>query len=163
MTPNKEKASAALLTHATKKEAATAANIDPRTMRRYFDDEDFQQAYKKAFSGMVEDAVRQSQQALAPALATLREICEDGDPWIGGDRTLKVTYYANGNEDDLANNSQQFFEQVGLGIVLAHVPDFVDKTVRFSMTLQSFHKDYPQYAALADKVSAVLRDMVSGE
>ena len=84
-------------------------------------------------------------------------------PWIGGDRTLKVTYYANGNEDDLANNSQQFFEQVGLGIVLAHVPDFVDKTVRFSMTLQSFHKDYPQYAALADKVSAVLRDMVSGE
>ena len=33
MTPNKEKAIAALLTHATKKEAATTANIDPRTMR----------------------------------------------------------------------------------------------------------------------------------
>ena len=64
-------------------------------------------------------------------------------PWIGDDRTLKVTYYANGTEDDLANNSQYFFEQVGLGIVLAHVPDFVDKTVQFSMTLQSFHRDYP--------------------
>lgn len=92
MTPNKEKALAALLTHATKKEAATAANIDPRTMRRYFDDEDFQQAYKKAFSGMVEDAVRQSQQALAPALATLREICEDGEadaqPRISAARSL---------------------------------------------------------------------------
>ena len=41
---------------------------------------------------MVEDAVRQSQQALAPALATLREICEDGEadaqPRISAARSL---------------------------------------------------------------------------
>ncbi len=76
MTPNKEKALAALLAHATKKEAAEAAGIDPRTMRRYFDDADFQRAYKEAFGGMVEDATRQAQQSIAPALSTLREIVE---------------------------------------------------------------------------------------
>lgn len=92
MTPNKERALAALLTHATKKEAAEAARIDPRTMRRYFEDLDFQRAYRKAFGGMVEDAVRQSQQSLAPALATLREIVEDGEadaqPRISAARSL---------------------------------------------------------------------------
>lgn len=77
MTPNKEKALAALLTHATKKEAADAAGIDPRTMRRYFDDAVFQRAYKQAFAGLIEDATRQAQQAIAPALSTLREIVED--------------------------------------------------------------------------------------
>lgn len=92
MTPKKEKALAALLTHATKKEAAEAAGIDPRTMRRYFDDADFQRAYKKAFGGMVEDAARQAQQAIAPALSTLREIVEDGEadaqPRISAARSL---------------------------------------------------------------------------
>lgn len=92
MTPNKERALAALLTHATKREAAEAAGIDPRTMRRYFEDADFQRAYKKAFGGMVEDATRQAQQAIAPALSTLREIVEDGEvdaqPRISAARSL---------------------------------------------------------------------------
>ena len=79
MTPKKQKALAALLTHATKKDAAEAAGIDPRTLRRYFDDDEFQSAYKKAFGDMVEDATRQAQQAIAPALATLREIVEDSE------------------------------------------------------------------------------------
>lgn len=77
MTPNKEKAIAALLTHATKKSAAEAAGIDPRTMRRYFDDADFQQAYRAAFGSMVEDATRQAQQTIRPALDVLKEIMED--------------------------------------------------------------------------------------
>lgn len=55
------------------------AGIDPRTLRRYLDDAEFQQEYRKAFGGMVEDATRQAQQAIAPALATLREIMEDAD------------------------------------------------------------------------------------
>ena len=55
------------------------AGIDPRTMRRYFEDADFRSAYRKAFGGMVEDATRQAQQAIAPALSTLQEILEDGD------------------------------------------------------------------------------------
>lgn len=61
----------------TKAEAAEVAGIAPRTLRRYFEDEDFQQAYKRAFGGMVEDATRQAQQSIAPALSTLREIMED--------------------------------------------------------------------------------------
>jgi hypothetical protein len=35
--------------------------------------------YKRAFSGLVEDATRQAQQAIEPALSTLREIVEDTD------------------------------------------------------------------------------------
>lgn len=79
MTPNKERALAALMKCRTKAEAAEVAGIDPRTLRRYFDDTDFQEAYKKAFGGMVEDATRQAQQAIAPALSTLREIMEDSE------------------------------------------------------------------------------------
>lgn len=63
----------------TKAEAAEVAGIDPRTLRRYFDDPDFQAAYKKAFSDMVEDAARQAQQAIAPAISTLREIVENSE------------------------------------------------------------------------------------
>lgn len=78
MTPNKERALAALLTCKTKVEAAAQAGITDRMIRKYFEDEDFQTAYKEAFSGMVEDATRQAQQAIQPALSTLREIAEDG-------------------------------------------------------------------------------------
>ena len=77
MTPKKQKALLALLSSPTKEKAAAAAGITPKTLRGYLEDPEFQAEYKKAFSGMVEDAVRQSQQSLAPALATLREIVED--------------------------------------------------------------------------------------
>lgn len=79
MSPQKERAIAALLTHATKKQAAQAAGVSPRTLRKYFEDPAFQRAYKEAFGGVVEDATRQAQQAIAPALATLREIVEDNE------------------------------------------------------------------------------------
>lgn len=78
MTPKQEKAIAALLTHSTKQEAAKAAGIDPRTLRRYFEDVEFQKAYREAFSGLVEDATRKAQQSIAPALQVLRELSEDG-------------------------------------------------------------------------------------
>lgn len=55
------------------------AGVSPRTLSRFFDDPEFQAAYRKAFSGIVEDAARQAQQAIAPALSTLREIMEDSD------------------------------------------------------------------------------------
>lgn len=77
MTPKQQRAIAALLTHSTKQEAARAAGIDPRTLRRYFEDSEFQKAYRDAFSGLVEDATRKAQQSIAPALSTLREITED--------------------------------------------------------------------------------------
>lgn len=77
MTPNKEKALAALLTCKTKEEAAQKAGITSRTLRTYFDDQAFATAYKNAFGGLVEDATRQAQQTISPALDTLREIMQD--------------------------------------------------------------------------------------
>ena len=77
MTPNKEKALAALLTQPTQEMAAAEAGIGPRTLRRYLADPEFQEEYKKAFSGLVTEATRQAQQSLSAALSTLREILED--------------------------------------------------------------------------------------
>lgn len=77
MTPTKEKAIAALMTCPTKKEAAQKAGISDRTLRNYLADPDFQTAYQRAFTGIIEDATRQAQQTLSPALSTLREIMED--------------------------------------------------------------------------------------
>lgn len=79
MTPKKQKALLALLTQPTKEKAATAAGITSKTLRGYLAEADFQAEYKRAFSGLVEDATRQAQQAIAPALSTLREIVEDGE------------------------------------------------------------------------------------
>lgn len=77
MTPKKEKALAALLTHATKQEAAAAVNITPRTLQLYLKDPEFQKAYKAAFSNLLTDATRQAQQAISPALYVLKEIMMD--------------------------------------------------------------------------------------
>lgn len=76
MTPKQNKVLAALLTAPNKAAAAQAAGISPRTLRDYLADPGFQAEYKRAFAGLVEDATRQAQQAIAPALSTLREIVE---------------------------------------------------------------------------------------
>lgn len=77
MTPRQQKALAALLSTSSKAAAARAAGISDRTLRDYLADPTFQAAYKKAFGDMVEDATRQAQQAIAPALSTLRDVVED--------------------------------------------------------------------------------------
>lgn len=77
MTPKKQKALLALLANPTKEKAAAAAGITSKTLRAYLADPEFQAEYKKAFAGLVEDATRQAQQAIAPALSTLREVVED--------------------------------------------------------------------------------------
>lgn len=77
MTPNKEKLLAALLTSRSKKEAAAAAGIAERTMRAYFEDPEFCQRYREAFAGVIEDATRQAQALLMPALSTLQTVMED--------------------------------------------------------------------------------------
>lgn len=79
MTPKQNKVLAALLTAPSKAAAAQAAGISPRTLRDYLADPTFRQEYQKAFAGLVEDATRQAQQAIAPALSTLREVVEDAD------------------------------------------------------------------------------------
>lgn len=77
MTPKQQKALLALLTSPTREKAAAAAGITSKTLRSYLADPTFQAEYKKAFSGLVEDAARQAQQAIEPALSTLRDIVED--------------------------------------------------------------------------------------
>lgn len=77
MTPNKEKLLAALLTSRSKKEAAAAAGIAERTMRTYFEDPEFCQRYRESFAGVIEDATRQAQALLMPALSTLETVMTD--------------------------------------------------------------------------------------
>lgn len=78
MTPKKQKALLALLANPTKERAAAAAGITSKTLRAYLADPEFQAEYKKAFAGLVEDATRQAQRTLDPAIAVLREIMQDG-------------------------------------------------------------------------------------
>ena len=48
-------------------------------MREYMKDQEFMARYREAFGSLVQDATRQAQQTIAPALSTLKEIMEDGD------------------------------------------------------------------------------------
>lgn len=77
MTENQTKALQALLVCPTRKDAAKMAGIDVTTLRRYFKNEDFIAAYKDSFSALVDEATKQAQQSLSPAIQTLKEICED--------------------------------------------------------------------------------------
>lgn len=77
MTANKEKALRAVLTSSTKKQAAKVAGISEKTLHRYFQQEDFQNAYKAALTDMVNDAAQKAKTALAPALAVLGDIANN--------------------------------------------------------------------------------------
>lgn len=74
MTAKMERAITALLTHATKTEAAQAAGISMVTLRKYMKDPEFQVEYCKAVHEVIADATRRAQQALRPAIATLADI-----------------------------------------------------------------------------------------
>ncbi len=77
MTPRQQKALAALLVSPSRAAAADAAGITVRTLQNYLGIPEFQREYKRAFEEVVVDATRQAQQAISPALSTLREIVED--------------------------------------------------------------------------------------
>lgn len=77
LSPNQQKALAALLTAKSNEEAARQAGISPRTLSRYFSDPEFKTEYQKAFSGLVEGATRRAQKNLEPAVNTLKELMED--------------------------------------------------------------------------------------
>ena len=79
MTPSEERALSALITSKSKKEAAQKAGITERTMRRYFENPEFCKRYREAFAQVVQDATRQAQQLLAPALSTLESVMADED------------------------------------------------------------------------------------
>ena len=61
----------------TRAEAAKAAGIGESTLREYMKDPEFLERYREAFGNLVQDATRQAQQAISPALSTLREVVED--------------------------------------------------------------------------------------
>lgn len=79
MTSKQTRALQALLTCPTQAAAAKAAGIGLTTLKRYLSDDDFQQEYKKAVSGLIADAAAQAKQSLSPALSTLREVMQDAD------------------------------------------------------------------------------------
>ena len=76
MTPKRQKALLALLENPTTEAAAKATGITSKTLRGYLNDPEFQAEYKRAFAGLLEDATRQAQRAIAPAISTLQEIVE---------------------------------------------------------------------------------------
>lgn len=86
MTTKKTRALAALLKARTRQEAAEIAGVDERTIRRYFDDEEFCAAYKRAMSDLLSDATRAAQSSIPPAVELLREIVEDA----GRDDRLRI-------------------------------------------------------------------------
>lgn len=75
--PKKEKALAALLSSATREEAAAKAGCTKRTIINYLKDPEFLQRYERAHSDLVTVATQQIQRSLAPAISTLQSIAED--------------------------------------------------------------------------------------
>lgn len=53
------------------------AGIGESTLRGYLKEPEFLARYREAFGALVQDAARQAQQAISPALSTLREIMQD--------------------------------------------------------------------------------------
>ena len=79
ITPRKERALQALLVCRTRAEAAKMAGIGESTLRGYLKEPEFLARYREAFGALVQDAARQAQQAISPALSTLVEIMQDTD------------------------------------------------------------------------------------
>ena len=77
LSPKKQRVLEALLLTDSRRAAAQAAGVDVKTVLAYLKDREFLDAYKAAFADKVEEATRQAQSALAPALSTLLEICRD--------------------------------------------------------------------------------------
>lgn len=91
MNTRKKKALECLIREPTKKEAARAAGIAESTMRLYFKDPEFVQAYNAALLELISDATNQAKQGLSPALKTLRDIVEDMDEKAGDRITAAKT------------------------------------------------------------------------
>lgn len=79
MTPNKERALAALVACPTHEAAAEQAGITSRTLRNYLKDPEFATEYQKRTSQLVTAATLQIQKSLAPAIGALLEIAESRD------------------------------------------------------------------------------------
>lgn len=79
LTQNQQKAIAALLSSPSREEAARKCGLTSRTLRAYFQNSEFCEAYRSAFQKLTENATRQAQRLLSPALDTLEEVMKDAD------------------------------------------------------------------------------------
>lgn len=77
MTPKKERALLALLSCPTAREAARVAGIHESTLRTYWKDPAFVQAYRERCAGMLQDATNKAKQTLPPAVERLALIVSD--------------------------------------------------------------------------------------
>lgn len=106
LTMNMRKALEALLVSNTREEAARKAGIDRKTLWGYFKKEEFLEAYKEAFAAKVDEATRQAQQLLSPALSTLLEICQDKEAGymarVSASRSILEYGLKLGEHNDLA-------------------------------------------------------------
>ena len=67
----------ALMVCSTKAEAAKQAGIAERTLRSYFQDEEFVKEYDRLFGDLMDEVTRELQKSLPLAIRTLRAVCED--------------------------------------------------------------------------------------
>ena len=74
MTPKMQRALTALFQTTTRAEAARAAGLSERTLRTYFRNVEFVQAYSATLGAVLQDAGRRSAGALDTAVETLTEI-----------------------------------------------------------------------------------------
>lgn len=77
MTHKRERALVALMNNSTMEGAARDAGITSKTLRKYLNEPEFQQRYKDAFAGLVDDATRAAQGNMTPAIAVLNEVMLD--------------------------------------------------------------------------------------
>ena len=77
MTAKQEQALAALMTHPTRKDAAKAAGITERTLRGYFQTEEFRSRYRDMCFEIMEDAALRSKRILEKSLSTLESIMDE--------------------------------------------------------------------------------------
>lgn len=77
MTPRQAKALQGLVKCPTKRAAAEWAGISESTLRTYLKDPLFMTAYQDEVNSLLDDATREAQQSISPALSVLREISTD--------------------------------------------------------------------------------------
>ena len=79
LTPKQTRAVKALLRCSTHEDAARAAGISPRTLRRWLQDEAFQDALHDAVRESLADAVLKLKSSAGTAIGALVEIAEDAE------------------------------------------------------------------------------------
>lgn len=119
LTQKMQSALDALLVSNTRTEAAQRAGVDVKTLRGYFKKEEFLEAYKEAFAAKVDEATRQAQQSLSPALSTLAEICQDKEAGymarVSASRSLLEYGLKLGEHNDLAARVAELERQAAEG------------------------------------------------